>query len=65
MSIAQLFMEVLETRCELVDYTKCDWDKSLVPVRDDKVSSSLPLQCVLSKEYFFPQTEQAQTYFKI
>ena len=47
MSIAQLFMEVLETRCELVDYTKCDWDKSLVPVRDDKVSPFLLLFLVL------------------
>jgi len=30
-------VDVMETRCELVDYTKCKWDKSLVSVRDDKV----------------------------
>jgi len=33
----QVCTEVPEYKCELVDYTKCDWDKTLVPVRDDKV----------------------------
>jgi len=33
----EVCVDVPEYKCELVDYTKCDWDKNLVPVRDDKV----------------------------
>jgi len=33
----EVCVEVPETKCELVEHIKCDWDKNLVPVRDDKV----------------------------
>ena len=38
--MAQVCVDVPETRCELVSYTECDWDKTPKPARDDKVSPS-------------------------
>ena len=38
--MAQKCVMVPETTCELVEYTKCDWNENPVPARDDKVSPS-------------------------
>ena len=38
--MTQVCVEVPKTDCELVEYTKCDWDKTLKPARDDKVPPS-------------------------
>ena len=41
--MTQVCVEVPETKCELVEYTDCEWDKTPVLARDDKVSPSSSL----------------------